>query len=171
MRASQDIIIIVLSFGWIKDTKIGRKSVCLNCNQDEYNNKHPLNWYTHIFHSWAKVGSQVHVTHVIMRVVCDDNHNLIKIFLTATSPDIVLHKTRTSQQLRTTWGVGPLLCMADMSPIFYSCCFYTYTLNTSWYILSNFPPMLTRPFQIILLCCHISHPSSPLPCSHTSFPH
>jgi hypothetical protein len=31
--------------------------------------------------------------------------------------------------------------------------------------------MLTRPFQTILLCCHISHSFSPLPRSHTLLPH
>jgi len=78
MRAPQDIIIMMLSFGRIMDTKAGGKSVCMNYYQGEYNNEHASNWYTHIVYARAKVRAQVHVPRVIVRVVGDDNHNPIK---------------------------------------------------------------------------------------------
>jgi hypothetical protein len=78
MRAPQDIMITVLSFGRIKDAKVGGKRVCINCYQGEFGDKHLLSWYTHIFHSRAKAGAHVHVPGVIMRVVRDDNNNSTK---------------------------------------------------------------------------------------------
>ena len=77
-RAPQDIIITVASLGWIKDTKAGGKSACMNCYQGEYNNKHSSNQYTYIFHARAEIGSQVQVPRVVMRVVCNDDDNPIK---------------------------------------------------------------------------------------------
>ena len=77
-RAPQDIIITVVSLGWIKDTKMGGKSTCMNCYQGEYNNKHSSSQYTYIFHARAEIGSHIQVPRVVMRVVCNDDDNPIK---------------------------------------------------------------------------------------------
>jgi hypothetical protein len=78
MRAPQHIIMIVLTLASIYDTNTGGKSIFMNCGYGEHDGEHVSGSDTHFCHRGANIGSCVQISHVVMRVVGDNDDDPTK---------------------------------------------------------------------------------------------